>query len=161
MRDLNQAQQARNDFLFLALASAGGAAAPVLTQATEVPAGTSGQVFTGATNAEGWVPFKFVQEGAEHTYGEMVLFRSVGSVGNGLAVGLWRAPDGETPIYTSEAGDETFLVLQGEATIDFLDLNESKSFKVGDVCAWSQHSRTRWHLSGDFKKFFVVANASS
>ncbi len=88
MRDFNQAQQARRDFLLLGLAATGGVAAPELTQATEAPAGTAGQVFTGATN-------------------------------------------------------------------------ESKNFKVGDVCAWSQHSRTRWHLSGDFKKFFVVANASS
>jgi quercetin dioxygenase-like cupin family protein len=43
-----------------------------------------------------------------------VLFRTEGSAGNVLAVGLWRAEDGTTPIHTSEAGDETFLVLSGE-----------------------------------------------
>ncbi len=122
-------------------------------------AGTPGQVFTGNTHAPEWVPFKFTQDGALHAFGEMVSFRSIGSVGNGLAVGLWRAPDGDTPIYTSEAGDETFLVLEGEVTIDFLDLKQSKTFRVGDVCAWSQGSRTLWHMKGGFKKFYVVANA--
>ena len=117
------------------------------------------RVFTGNTHAPEWVPFKFTQDGALHAFGEMVSFRSIGSVGNGLAVGLWRAPDGDTPIYTSEAGDETFLVLEGEVTIDFLDLKQSKTFRVGDVCAWSQGSRTLWHMKGGFKKFYVVANA--
>ena len=42
-----------------------------------------------------------------------VLFRTEGSAGNVLAVGLWRAEDGTTPIHTSETGDETFLVLSG------------------------------------------------
>jgi hypothetical protein len=42
-----------------------------------------------------------------------VLFRTEGSAGNVLAVGLWRAENGTTPIHTSEAGDETFLVLSG------------------------------------------------
>jgi len=43
-----------------------------------------------------------------------VLSRTEGSAGNVLAVGLWRAEDGTTPIHTSEAGDETFLGLSGE-----------------------------------------------
>ena len=42
-----------------------------------------------------------------------VLFRTEGSAGNVLAVGLWRAEDGTTPIHTSEAGDEPSLVLSG------------------------------------------------
>lgn len=42
-----------------------------------------------------------------------VLFRTEGSGGNVLAVGLWRAEDGTTPIHTSEAGDEPSLVLSG------------------------------------------------
>jgi uncharacterized cupin superfamily protein len=149
----------RRDFLWATLASIGAVANSDSVLAET--AGTPGQVFSGATSAENWVPFKFMQDGAEHAYGEMVLFRSTGSAGNGLAVRLWRAPDGDTPIYTSEAGDETFLVLNGEATIEFLDLSESKTFKVGDVCAWSQHSRTRWQLRNGFKKFFVVAKATA
>ena len=42
-----------------------------------------------------------------------LLFRTEGSAGNVLAVGLWRAEDGTstTPIHTSEAGDEPSLVL--------------------------------------------------
>jgi uncharacterized cupin superfamily protein len=140
---------------------AGVANLPSAVTAAETTAGTAGQVFTGAISASDWVPFNFTENGSKHSYGEMILFRSVGSAGNGLAVGLWRAPDGDTPIYASEAGDETFLVLAGEVTIDFLDSKESKTFKVGDVCAWSQGSRTVWHLSGGFKKFFVTANSAA
>lgn len=91
----------RRDFMLLTLASSLGLAMPRTGQAA-APVGTPGQVFTGSAAADAWVPFKFMQDGAEHVYGEMVLFRSQGSAGNGLAVGLWRAPDGATPIYTSE-----------------------------------------------------------
>ena len=42
-----------------------------------------------------------------------------------LAVGLWRAEDGTTPIYTSEAGDETFLVLSGAVASSVLWLREA------------------------------------
>ena len=59
----------------------------------------------------------------------------------------------------AEAGDETFVVLEGEVTIDFLDLKQSKTFRAGDIFAWSQGSRTLWHTKGGFKKFYVVANA--
>lgn len=117
----------------------------------------AGAVFTGQVDAAAWEPFTFVQDGAQYSYGEMVLFRATGSAGNGLAVGLWRAPDGPTPVYTSEAGDETFLVLAGEATIEFLDRGETLTFRPGDVCSWSRNSRTRWHLRNGFRKFFVVA----
>lgn len=154
--------EARRRFLVAAVASLGAslAGAPPAVTGAEAIAGTPGQVFTGSSSASEWVPFNFVEDGVQQTYGEMILFRAVGSAGNGLAVGLWRGPDGETPIYTSEAGDESFLVLEGEATIDFLDLKESKTFKVGDICAWSQGSPTVWHLRGGFKKFFVTANAA-
>jgi uncharacterized cupin superfamily protein len=162
MTNIDSSIDARRQFLIQAILGTGAAITGVTNNVyAAAPVGTPGHVFSGSTGVEEWVPFKFMQDGKENTFGDMVLFRSVGSAGNGLAVGLWRAPDGDTPIYTSEAGDETFLVLNGEATIDFLDLNESKTYKVGDVCAWSQNSRTRWHLSGNFKKFFVVAKASA
>ncbi|MGD9603387.1 MAG: cupin domain-containing protein [Gammaproteobacteria bacterium] len=123
-------------------------------------AATAGAVFTGHIDATAWEPFTFMQDGAQHSYGEMVLFRATGSAGNGLAVGLWRAPDGPTPIYTSEAGDETFLVLSGEVAVEFLDRGETLTFRPGDVCSWSRHSRTRWQLRNGFRKFFVVARDS-
>ena len=76
--------------------------------------------------------------------------------------------DGRNPVSSTdrwrvsipaEAGDETFVVLEGEVTIDFLDLKQSKTFRAGDIFAWSQGSRTLWHTKGGFKKFYVVANA--
>jgi uncharacterized cupin superfamily protein len=113
----------------------------------------------GNAAAEDWQPFAFVQDGATHTYGETVLFRTHGSAGNPLAVGLWRGPDGTTPTYTSEAGDETFLVLEGEVEIERLDTGERFTYRPGDVCSWSQGTPTRWHLRGGFKKFYVTARA--
>ena len=59
-----------------------------------------------------WQPFTFTQNGSSMRTAT-VLFRTEGSAGNVLAVGLWRAEDGTTPIHTSEAGDEPFLVLSG------------------------------------------------
>jgi uncharacterized cupin superfamily protein len=99
----------------------------------------------------------FQQDGETHTYGEVILFRSEGSTGKVLGVGLWRAPDGSSPVYTSEAGDETFLVLEGECEIERVDTGERFRFGPGDVCAWSSGTPTRWTLRGNFKKFFVVA----
>lgn len=46
---------------------------------------------SGSTTASNWQPFTFTQDGVEHAYGETVLFRTEGSAGNVLAVGLWRA----------------------------------------------------------------------
>ena len=80
---------------------------------------------SGSTTASNWQPFTFTQDGVEHAYGETVLFRTEGSAGNVLAVGLWRAEDGTTPIYTSEAGDETFLVLSGAVASSVLWLREA------------------------------------
>ena len=111
---------------------------------------------SGNSTASEWQPFTFTQDGAEHAYGETVLFRTEGSAGNVLAVGLWRGPDGSTPIYTSEAGDETFLVLTGAVDIERLDTGERFSYRVGDVCSWSRGTPTRWHLRDGFKKFYVT-----
>ena len=73
--------------------------------------------------------------------------------GKVLAVGLWRGPDGTTPVYTSEAGDETFLVLEGEVEIERVDTGERFHFGPGQICAWSSGMPTRWTLEGGFKKF--------
>jgi uncharacterized cupin superfamily protein len=114
---------------------------------------------TGSTREQRWEPFVFQQDGGTHTYGEVILFRTSGTAGNVLAVGLWRGPDGTTPIYTSEAGDETFLVLEGEVEIERVDTGEHFHFGPGDICAWSTGTPTRWTLRGGFKKFFVTAGA--
>ncbi len=116
---------------------------------------------SGSTTASNWQPFTFTQDGVEHAYGETVLFRTEGSAGNVLAVGLWRAEDGTTPIYTSEAGDETFLVLSGAVDIERLDTGERFSYGVGEVCSWSRGTPTRWHLRGGFKKFYVTTRPTA
>ena len=114
---------------------------------------------TGSLSADDWVPFAYPQDGAIQVYGEVATFRMLGSAGNTLAVGLWRCLQaGMTPVYSSELGDETFLVLEGAATLHILDTGESFHFVTGDVGSWCKGTRTQWDVTAPFKKFYVVAD---
>ena len=109
---------------------------------------------------EGWGPFDYVEpETGPQTYGEIILFRAGGSGQGTLLVGLWRVTEPSTsPMYTSQLGDETFLVLEGEVSIDVLDTGEKLEFGPGQVGSWSKGTRTVWTIKSPFKKLFVVAH---
>jgi uncharacterized cupin superfamily protein len=114
---------------------------------------------SGSTRDDAWVPFEYPQDGAMHVYGEIVPMRMQGSGGRTLAVGLWRCNElGTSPVYKSELGDETFLVLEGEVTIAVLATGESFTYRPGDVGSWSKGTPTRWTVHSPFKKFYVVAD---
>ena len=66
-------------------------------------------------------------------------------------------PCSTSPIYISQLGDETFLVLEGEVDVKDLDTGKIHHFGKGDFCSWSKGMRTEWTIKGPFKKFFVVA----
>ncbi len=117
--------------------------------------------FRGRTDTEeGWAPFDYVEpEIGQQTYGEFMLFRTGGTVVGSLLVGLWRVPEPSTsPMYTSQLGDETFVVLEGEMTVEILDTGEKLDFGPGDIGSWSRGTRTVWTIHSPFKKFFVVAH---
>ena len=60
-------------------------------------------------------------------------------------------------MYSSELGDETFLVLEGEVHITVEETGEVFEYRVGDIGSWSQGTRTVWDIKAPFKKFYVVA----
>ena len=115
--------------------------------------------FVGRVDSQDFQPFEYQEaDGSTQRYGEAAVFRLQGSGGRGLAVGLFRATQsGKSPVYTSQAGDETFLVLSGSVTIEVLESGETFSFREGDVASWSKGTPTVWDFSTDFVKFFVVA----
>lgn len=109
---------------------------------------------------ENWTAFEYVEpETGPQSFGEVTLFRAGGSGTGTLLVGLWRVNEPSTsPMYTSQLGDETFLVLEGEMTVEILDTGEKLEFGPGDVGSWSKGTRTVWTIRSPFKKFFVVAH---
>ena len=114
--------------------------------------------FSGNIDEADWQAFEYPQEGEIQSYGEVVPFRESGSGGKLLAVGLWRCLTlGDSPMYCSELGDETFLVLEGEVEITALETGEKFHYQEGDVGSWSQGTKTIWNVIRPFKKFYVVA----
>ena len=113
----------------------------------------------GNVNEGTFAPFQYDEPGMPpQTFGDISTVRMEGSDGTTLAVGLWVVKESSTsPIYTSQLGDETFLVLEGEVDVHDLDTGEVHHFKKGDFCSWSKGMRTRWTIRGPFKKFFAVA----
>ena len=116
--------------------------------------------YTSNTGAEDFVPFEYEEPGVGmQTFGEIHLIRAGGSGDGTLLAGIWRLQESTTsPVYTSAAGDETFLVLEGEVTIQVLDTDETFHFKPGDIGSWSKGTRTIWDFKAPFKKFVVVAH---
>jgi uncharacterized cupin superfamily protein len=73
-----------------------------------------------------------------------------------LDVCLWRS-DPATYDYLFE-GDEAFHVLDGTATVDLPDAEETIELGAGDVAYFSAGTRSIWTITQPFKKFTVIAN---
>ena len=116
--------------------------------------------FTGHVDDDTWAPFEYAQDGQMQTFGEFIPVRMAGSAGSTLAVGLWRQTEAcSSPVYTSELGDETFLVLEGACTIEVVDTGEKFTYGPGQFGSWSRGTRSIWHFTEvPFRKLFVVAH---
>lgn len=127
---------------------------------TAVDSTTEPAFHRGSASGGEYVPFQYADpEGTLQTTGEIAWIRDHGSGDGTLLVGVWRiAGPAVTPVYSSEPGDETFLVLEGEVTIEVVGTGERQTFRTGDVGSWSKGTHTRWHFPGDFKKLVVVAH---
>ncbi len=123
-------------------------------------AATMAEFITSSTDVTDFVPFEYFEPGQGMVqFGEIHPIRAGGSGDGTLLAGIWRIQDSCTsPVYTSFAGDETFLVLEGEVTIKLLDTGEEKHLKAGDVGAWFKGMRTQWTFKAPFKKLVVVAH---
>ena len=117
-------------------------------------------------NPSHWKPFEWVEPdyGAQ-TCGEAHIIRGTGSTGTYMC-GLWRtgvgipgcAPDGTAAFrYSAPLGDETILLLEGQAEVVNEETGEKHDLKAGDVIALPSGLPVRWTSKSPFlKKFWVI-----
>jgi uncharacterized cupin superfamily protein len=97
--------------------------------------------------------------------GEVVVVCPEGTSGN-LSAGLWRTgcgipgceADGSCRIkYSAPLGDETMLLLEGQADLVNEDTGEEYNLKAGDLVTLPSGLPVRWTSKSPFvKKFWVI-----
>ncbi len=71
-----------------------------------------------------------------------------------LDAGLWRS--GPATYNYDFVTDETFVVLEGAATVELVATRESVELRAGDVAYFVAGTRSIWTIPQTFKKFVVV-----
>lgn len=135
--------------------------------AQKLPVSKTLDLFVGNRNdnPEKWTAFGW--EDPVHgpqVKGDLIVIRPEGTSGS-LSCGLWRTspisagcrPDGScTPIYTAPLGDETVLILEGEAMITVKKTGKKHHIKAGDIMSHPKGLDVTWEIPGPFlKKFWV------
>lgn len=115
--------------------------------------------FSGNIVMEDWIPLRYEKDGVTVEFGEMVVMRELGSAGNTYSVGLWRCSRLGKTFFSSDDGDETFVVLEGEVEIEDLTDGTKHVYGPGDICSWSKGTPTMWDIRKPMKKVFVIADA--
>ena len=110
-----------------------------------------------------YAPFDYpAVGGGTSRFGEINLIRTTSHNGNFHAVGFWRVGPGESPLYDMPLGDETGLVLEGRATIEFLDrqgkVTSTAELRAGDVYTYEKGTLQRWRVHEAFRKFVIVVD---
>jgi uncharacterized protein len=72
--------------------------------------------------------------------------------GGTLATGVWRCTEGTV---TDVEADETFVVLEGRATIE-AEGEEPVEVGPGDVCVLPAGARTTWTVHEKLRKVYVI-----
>jgi len=119
-------------------------------------------------NPADWMPYEWDEPGhGTQVCGELFALRSTGSTG-ALKCGLWRTGvdiagcdvDGSSSVpYSAPLGDETMLLLEGQALLVNEQTGEEYAFKAGDIIALPSGLKTRWTSKGPFvKKFWIITN---
>lgn len=121
-------------------------------------------------NPQRWQPYQWLepQHGAQ-TCGELFTVRDTGSTGT-LMLGLWRTgvgiagckADGSATVrYSAPLGDETILLLEGQAHVVNDETGEEYDLQAGDVIGLPSGLPVTWTSKPPFlKKFFVITNAA-
>lgn len=110
-----------------------------------------------------YAPFDYpAVGGGTARYGEIHLLRTESHNGKFHAVGFWRVSPSTSPLYDVPLGDETALVLEGRATVEFLDrsggIRSTSELKPGDVYTFEKGTLQRWHVHEAFRKFVIVVD---
>ena len=118
---------------------------------------------------DAWLPFDWhdPQRGPQRS-GEMQLIRDHGATGT-LMCGLWRTgmsspprnADGSSQMhYCAPRGDETFMVLEGEAVLTVAATGKETHVQAGDIIGQPRHLDVHWAIKTPFfKKFWVLTDA--
>jgi uncharacterized cupin superfamily protein len=77
-----------------------------------------------------------------------------GSSGGALDAGLWRSEPATHDYFFAD--DEAFVVLEGAATIELPDTDETVEVTAGDMAYFVAGTRSVWTITQPFKKFVVV-----
>lgn len=79
--------------------------------------------------------------------------RVVGVVA-GAEIGLWEHSVGTS---RDTEVEEVFVVLDGEATVRFVDSGESVELGPGSICRLAAGERTEWEVRTPLRKVYVAA----
>src|SRR5437764_7227617 len=112
---------------------------------------TVADVHKSSVAAENYEPFMY--EGKET--GEVSWLRTESGGDGMLFAGLWRAEPMTVDSYVFE-GDETFQVLKGRVTID-VEGQGSVDLSEGDIASFKKGTKSVWHVTEPFQKFFVIS----
>ena len=110
-----------------------------------------------------YAPFDYPAVGGGISrFGEIHLLRTESHNGKFHAVGFWKVQPSVSPLYDMPLGDETGLVLEGRATIEFLDrhgrVTSTAELRVGDVYSYEKGTLQRWTVQEPFRKFVIVVD---
>lgn len=120
---------------------------------------------------DGWIPFEWDEPvHGPSKEGEIFVLRDKGATGT-LMAGLWRTgltspvkrADGGCQVkYSSPLGDETFLLLEGAATLTVMQTGEQYHIKAGDIVGHPKNLDVLWDIKTPFlKKYWVITDAES
>ena len=70
-----------------------------------------------------------------------------------LEIGVWEITPG---VVTDTEAAETFVVLSGAATVEFLDGGEPLTLRAGTVGRLAEGARTRWTVTETLRKVYVT-----
>lgn len=127
-------------------------------------------VGNGTGELNGWIPFEWDEPlHGPSKEGEIQVIRDVGATGT-LMCGLWRTgmtspvrnSDGTSEVkYSSPLGDETFLLLEGEAVLTVTQTGKQHYIKAGDIVGHPKNLDVLWSIKTPFlKKFWVITDAA-
>ena len=76
----------------------------------------------------------------------------------GSAVGVWEMTPG---VATDTEVDEVFVVLRGEALVEFVDGSPALTLTAGSAGRFVAGTHTRWSVTKTLRKIYVVAEADN
>jgi uncharacterized protein len=72
---------------------------------------------------------------------------------NGVAFGVWEMTNG---VMRDVEADEIFIVLSGQAVVEFDDGTESLQLKAGDIGRLAAGTRTVWRVTEPLRKVYLT-----